>query len=97
MVNAVDGPARQIYVLDLVGEERLAGAVSLYEVILNLSRVLGPALGGVLLAISGPCRLRAGQRALVRGAARGAAALTPETDPARHRAAPSGRGPPACA
>ncbi len=53
-VNAVDGPARQVYVLDLVGVERLAGAVSLYEVILNLSRVLGPALGGVLLALSGP-------------------------------------------
>ncbi len=53
-VNALDGPARQIYVLDLVGTERVAGAVSLYEVILNLSRVLGPAIGGVLLAISGP-------------------------------------------
>jgi predicted MFS family arabinose efflux permease len=53
-VNALDGPARQIYVLDLVGPERLAGAVSLYEVILNLSRVLGPAIGGTLLAISGP-------------------------------------------
>jgi predicted MFS family arabinose efflux permease len=54
MVNALDAPARQIYVLDLVGPERLAGAVSLYEVILNLSRVLGPAIGGALLAISGP-------------------------------------------
>ncbi|HEX3617012.1 MAG TPA: MFS transporter [Solirubrobacteraceae bacterium] len=53
-VNALDAPARQIYVLDLVGPERLAGAVSLYEVILNLSRVLGPAIGGLLLAISGP-------------------------------------------
>jgi MFS family permease len=53
-VNALDSPARQIYVLDLVGPERLAGAVSLYEVILNLSRVLGPAIGGTLLAISGP-------------------------------------------
>ncbi len=54
IVNALDGPARQIYVLDLVGPERVAGAVSLYEVILNLSRVLGPAVGGVLLALSGP-------------------------------------------
>ena len=53
-VNALDAPARQIYVLDLVGPERVAGAVSLYEVILNLSRVLGPAIGGTLLAISGP-------------------------------------------
>ena len=54
VVNAGDMPARQVYVLDLVGEERLAGAVSLYEVVLNASRVLGPAVGGVLLAISGP-------------------------------------------
>jgi predicted MFS family arabinose efflux permease len=53
-VNALDGPARQIYVLDLVGPERVAGAVSLYEVIINLSRVVGPAIGGSLLAISGP-------------------------------------------
>jgi MFS family permease len=52
-VNALDAPARQIYVLDIVGPERLAGAVSLYEVILNLSRVLGPAVGGGLLATSG--------------------------------------------
>lgn len=54
VVNALDGPARQIYVLDLVGPERVAGAVSLYEVIINLSRVLGPAVGGLLLALSGP-------------------------------------------
>ena len=53
IVNTVDAPARQIYVLDLVGEERVAGAVTLYEVILNLSRVLGPAVGGTLLAVSG--------------------------------------------
>jgi MFS family permease len=54
VVNAADMPARQVYVMDLVGEQRLAGAVSLYEVVLNASRVLGPALGGALLAISGP-------------------------------------------
>lgn len=54
VVTALDGPARQIYVLDLVGPERVSGAVGLYEVILNLSRVLGPAVGGALLAISGP-------------------------------------------
>jgi MFS family permease len=54
VINAADMPARQVYVLDLVGEDRLAGAVSLYEVVLNASRVLGPAVGGTLLAISGP-------------------------------------------
>jgi MFS family permease len=53
-VSALDGPARQVYVVELVGRDRLAGAVSLYEIIVNLSRVLGPALGGVLLVTSGP-------------------------------------------
>jgi len=54
LVNALDGPARQVYVLDLVGRRRLASAISLYEVIINASRVLGPATGGVLLALLGP-------------------------------------------
>lgn len=53
-INAMDMPARQIYVQELVGPDLLAGAVSLYEVILNLSRIFGPAVGGVLLAASGP-------------------------------------------
>ena len=53
LVNALDGPARQVYVLDLVGRARLTSAVSLYEVILNTSRVFGPALGGVVLALWG--------------------------------------------
>ncbi len=54
VITAIDAPARQIYVLDLVGTERVAGAVSLYEVIVNLSRILGPAVGGILLATAGP-------------------------------------------
>ncbi len=53
-VAALDNPARQVFVLELVGRGRVASAVSLYEVILNASRVFGPALGGVLLGLSGP-------------------------------------------
>ncbi len=53
-VSALDGPARQVYVVELVGRDRLAGAISLYEIIVNLSRILGPALGGALLVASGP-------------------------------------------
>src|ERR1700722_6988610 len=52
-VSAPDGTARQVYVIDLVGTGRLASAVSLYEVVLNISRVVGPAVGGVLLATVG--------------------------------------------
>jgi MFS family permease len=53
VVIAADWPARQVYVLELVGPERTAGAVSLYEVVINASRVLGPGVGGVLLATAG--------------------------------------------
>lgn len=54
VVTAVDAPARQVYVVDLVGTAGVASAVGLWEVTLNASRVLGPALGGALLATSGP-------------------------------------------
>ena len=52
-VSAPDNTARQVYVIDLVGTERLASAISLYEVVLNISRVAGPAVGGALLATVG--------------------------------------------
>ena len=54
LVAAVDGPARQVFVLDLVGRERLASAVGLYEVVMNAARVIGPSVGGLLLALVGP-------------------------------------------
>ena len=59
MTMAADLPARQVYVFQLVGRDRLASAIGLYEVIVNASRVLGPATGGVLLATAGaaPCFL----------------------------------------
>ena len=53
IVFAPDAAARQVYVVDLVGAERLASAVGLYEIILNTSRVAGPAIGGALLATVG--------------------------------------------
>ena len=52
-VSAPDGAARQVYVLDLVGGRRLVSAVSLNEVVINVSRVVGPAIGGLLLATLG--------------------------------------------
>ncbi|QMU74183.1 MFS transporter [Streptacidiphilus sp. P02-A3a] len=54
VVTTVDSPARQVYVVDLVGTKAVASAVGLWEVALNASRVLGPALGGALLATVGP-------------------------------------------
>ena len=56
-ISAIDSPTRQVFVLELVGTEYVANAISLNEVVINTSRVLGPALGGVLLATVGfaPC------------------------------------------
>jgi predicted MFS family arabinose efflux permease len=53
VVGAPDSAARQVYVVDLIGTEHLTSAISLNEVVINVSRVLGPALGGALLATVG--------------------------------------------
>jgi MFS family permease len=53
VVWAFDQPARQLYVVTLVGRDRVASAVGLFEVIINASRVLGPATGGVLIGTAG--------------------------------------------
>lgn len=53
IVGTPDAAARQVYVIDLVGTDHLTSAISLNEVVINVSRVLGPALGGVLLATAG--------------------------------------------
>lgn len=57
MVNAVDNPTRQTFVHELVGRSQLGNAVSLNSLIVNLSRVVGPAIAGVIIAQVGlaPC------------------------------------------
>ena len=52
-VSALDAPARQVFVIELVGSDSVANAISLNEVVVNVSRVLGPAIGGTLLATVG--------------------------------------------
>jgi MFS family permease len=54
VVNAVDMPTRQSFVADLVGKRDLLNAVALNSALFNASRVVGPALAGVLLAQVGP-------------------------------------------
>ncbi|WP_217181859.1 MFS transporter [Streptomyces sp. AC495_CC817] len=50
---AIDNPARQLLVLDLVGRERTTSAVSMNEVIINSSRIVGPAVAGAVLVTGG--------------------------------------------
>jgi MFS family permease len=57
VVNAIDNPVRQTFVHELVGRTQLANAVMLNSIIVNLSRVIGPAIAGVIAAQFGlgPC------------------------------------------
>jgi MFS family permease len=52
-INAIDHPARQAFVVELVGAERLVNAVSLNGALINSARTIGPALAGVLIATVG--------------------------------------------
>jgi MFS family permease len=56
-VNAIDNPARQSFVIEMVGAERVVNAVSLNSVIVQGSRILGPGIAGALIALWGtaPC------------------------------------------
>lgn len=52
-VQAFQQPARQALVNDLVGEKHLLNAIALNSAALNLSRSVGPAICGVLIAAFG--------------------------------------------
>jgi len=52
-VNLFDNPARQTFVSEMVGMELLPNAVSLNSVLMNSARVIGPAIGGVLIITVG--------------------------------------------
>jgi MFS family permease len=52
-VNAVDNPARQSFVFEMVGADRVVNAVSLNSVIVHSARIAGPAIGGILIATAG--------------------------------------------
>ncbi len=52
-VNLFDNPARQTFVSEMVGLDLLPNAVSLNSVLMNSARVIGPAIGGVLILTLG--------------------------------------------
>jgi MFS family permease len=56
-VNAIDNPTRQSFVIEMVGPDRVVNAVSLNSVIVQMARIVGPALAGILIAVFGvvPC------------------------------------------
>jgi MFS family permease len=53
LVNAFDIPARQSFMVEMVGREDLTNAIALNSSMVNGARVLGPALAGLLVAAVG--------------------------------------------
>ncbi len=88
--NAFENPARQAFMLEMVGGESLRNAVSLNSVMVNVARVIGPAVAGLLIATvgEGPCfLLNAASFAAV------VASLVTLDRSAIHPSPPSGREP----
>jgi MFS family permease len=54
VVNAMDTPARQSFVSEMVPKEDLVQAVSLNSAVFNAGRLVGPAMAGLVLAAFGP-------------------------------------------
>lgn len=53
VVNAFDGPARQAFIVEMVGREDMNNAIAMNSMMFNGARVIGPAIGGLLLATVG--------------------------------------------
>jgi MFS family permease len=51
--NAFENPARQSFMLELVGSEHLRNAVSLNSTMVNVARIVGPGIGGLMIAAVG--------------------------------------------
>jgi len=57
IVTVFDNPTRQTFYIEMVGPDNLRNAVTLYSTLVNLARIIGPAIAGVLIAAVGlaPC------------------------------------------
>jgi MFS family permease len=51
--NAFENPARQSFMLEMVGPDHLRNAVTLNSVLVNVARTIGPAIAGILIATVG--------------------------------------------
>jgi MFS family permease len=50
LTNSIDMPTRQAFVVEMVGHEDLTNAIALNSSLFNMARVLGPGLGGLIIA-----------------------------------------------
>lgn len=53
LVNTLDMPTRQSFVIELVGRDDLMNAVALNSSVFNIARIIGPALAGIVMGYAG--------------------------------------------
>jgi MFS family permease len=53
LVNVFDNPGRQSFVVEMVGPEHVANAVGLNSAVFTSSRMIGPALAGLVIGVVG--------------------------------------------
>jgi MFS family permease len=53
VINSFDLPARQSFLVEMVGKEDLPNAIALNSAAFNAARILGPAIAGAVLATAG--------------------------------------------
>lgn len=53
IVNTVDMPTRQAFVVEMVGRDDVVNAVALNSAVFNVARILGPAVAGVIIGLVG--------------------------------------------
>ena len=53
MIDAVEGPTRQAFVPEMVGTEDLSNAIALNSTQFNAARIIGPAIGAVVITAIG--------------------------------------------
>src|SRR5579884_913420 len=50
ITNALDMPTRQAFVVEMVGRADLPNAIALNSSLFNMARIIGPGIGGILIA-----------------------------------------------
>ncbi|MFA6542489.1 MAG: MFS transporter [Bacteroidota bacterium] len=53
VINAFDIPIRQSFVVEMVGKEDLTNAIALNSATFNMARIVGPAIGGIVISAFG--------------------------------------------
>lgn len=57
LVSVVDIPTRQVFIPEMVGEGELKNAITLNSILMNISRIIGPTIAGIIIVMygTGPC------------------------------------------